>query len=129
MLEVIAGLLIGFILGTYAGHKFSLSRDKRKEHNDAIRPLKDTVLKLIDGLGKGAYGYVKEQDIDNIRTYIPEKKFNEIKKAYGNYCDFYSEKVRSLPRDQNGLRGSLNDDALNRLIELAGKIVRLLKLK
>ena len=126
--ETIAVTLIGFILGAYSGHKFSLSRDKRKEHNDAIRPLKGTVLKLIDDLGKGTH-YSIDQDIENISTYFSENEFNKIKEACDNYNSSYTEKYFNLKRDANRVSEPMNDNDLNELIEIAEKINNLLKIK
>ncbi len=43
--EKIAILLFGLVVGRLIGHKLSIYRDKRKEFNDAVLPIKNFLIK------------------------------------------------------------------------------------
>ncbi|MFT6905962.1 MAG: hypothetical protein ACJAS1_002625 [Oleiphilaceae bacterium] len=78
MNAVLSGV-IGVLVGVFIGHRFALDRDKRKEHNDVVRPLKQKVLRQLDMLTNGEIGsFLNDKDLQILRTIISEKKYEKI---------------------------------------------------
>jgi hypothetical protein len=66
--SIIVGL-VTFFLGLFLGHRLSLSRDKRKEFNDASAPIREWILHEIDLTGFACYNN-PEPDIIKLDTFI-----------------------------------------------------------
>ena len=91
-MEVLISGIFGVLIGGFIGHRLALGRDKRREYNSAVRPLKQNILEHIDSLNNGgSHLYIKDEYISQVRCWIPEKQFTSIKIAYKKYCDLYRE--------------------------------------
>ena len=75
MNEVIVGLL-GVLVGTLLGNWMALGRDKRREYNKVVNPIRATLLKAEDDLQKGYSGRAfKGEDFLDVRNILPKRKF------------------------------------------------------
>jgi hypothetical protein len=91
-METIISGVIGVLIGALLGHMLALGRDKRKEYNLAIRPLKQKILKHVDSLKEGKTNqYISDDDISEIRCWLPEKLYGLIKLAHKNYCSLFQK--------------------------------------
>jgi hypothetical protein len=72
------------LLGGLIGNRFALGRDKRKEHNSVIRPLKQKVLEYIDSLKSSKHQSLTESDIKVLRGIVSEKKYAVIKELHND---------------------------------------------
>jgi hypothetical protein len=79
--------LLTLFLGGLLGNQFALGRDKRKEHNAVVLPLKQKVLAYIDELKQSRHlnFNFNESEIKTLRGVISEQKYNQVK---GLYCEF-----------------------------------------
>lgn len=77
--------LLTLFLGGVLGNQFALGRDKRKEHNAVVLPLKQKVLAYIDELKQSRHLNFNESEIKTLRGVISEQKYNQVK---GLYCEF-----------------------------------------
>lgn len=84
MNEILAGLL-GMLIGGFIGHRLSLGRDRRKEHNAAVLPLKQKVLEYIDLLKKSEHLPFVEKEIKVLRGIVSERKYDEVKRLYNEF--------------------------------------------
>jgi hypothetical protein len=67
MSEVIIGLL-GVLVGTLLGNWMALGRDKRREYNKVVNPMRATLLKAEDELKKGYSGRAfNDEDLLDVR--------------------------------------------------------------
>ena len=73
MLSIITGLL-GTLMGLIFGHKLSLGRDKRKEFNTAIMPLRETIIYQLQSLQNDVYDRgIEEKDITKLRATLGDR--------------------------------------------------------
>ena len=75
------------ILGGLIGHRLALGRDKRKEHNVVVLPLKQKVLAYIDLLKESQHLGFSENEIKTLRGIISERKYDLVKKLYNEFID------------------------------------------
>jgi hypothetical protein len=73
------------LLGGVLGNRFALGRDKRKEHNAVVLPLKQKVLAYIDELKKSRHLNFNESEIRTLRGIVSEREYNQVKDLY---CEF-----------------------------------------
>ncbi|EGR1133841.1 hypothetical protein EFU40_18840, partial [Vibrio cholerae] len=82
-------LLVGIacgLIGCFVGHWLAIGRDRRKEHNDVIYPLKQKILTHLDALSEGNVNYyISEDDIKPLRLFYKESKYQRIKHLHDNY--------------------------------------------
>ena len=88
-------LLVGVILG----HRFTLNREKRREHNEVVLPLKQKVLEYIDELKVSKHLCFTESEIKVLRAVISEQKYVFIKKLYH---EFLCLKINHRKKNQSG---------------------------
>jgi hypothetical protein len=81
---ILSGIL-GVLVGGYIGHRLALGRDKRKEHNSVVLPLKQKVLAYIDEFKQSGHINFNESEIKTLRGVVPERKYNQVKDLY---CEF-----------------------------------------
>ena len=77
--------LLTLFLGGLLGNRFALGRDKRKEHNAVVLPLKQKVLAYIDDLKQSRHLNFNESEIKSLRGIISERKYNQVKDLF---CEF-----------------------------------------
>jgi hypothetical protein len=70
------------LLGGFIGNRLALGRDKRKEHNEVVLPLKQTVLTYIDELKQSGHLNFNESEIKTLRGIVSERKYNQVKDLY-----------------------------------------------
>ena len=85
LLTGIAGILIGGLLG----HRLALGRDKRKEYNEVVRPIKQKLLVQMDVFNKGEIGVIFQyNEISILRTFISSRKYGAIIKLHQECVDY-----------------------------------------
>ncbi|MCG6465414.1 hypothetical protein K6U37_24535 [Vibrio parahaemolyticus] len=79
-------------VGGILGHRFSLWRDRRKEHNEAVIPFKDA---LYDAGKECRIQQSFEEEIKEVRHHIPKRTLRELEKCYATYRRLYAEARRA----------------------------------
>ncbi|PSW53488.1 hypothetical protein [Photobacterium leiognathi] len=125
MNAVLTGLL-GVLIGGFIGHRFALGRDKRKEHNDVVLPIKQKLLDHLDYLSEcSTQSYISETDLKALRGILKERHYKKIKLAF----DCYSQLIQQYMRvDDLGQIYYENDDC-KIILNKAKEMNRLIKLK
>ena len=73
------------LLGGLIGNRFALGRDKRKEYNAVVLPLKQKVLAYIDLLEESNHLSFSEREVKALRGIISERKYRVIQKLYNEF--------------------------------------------
>lgn len=76
---------LGVLVGGLITHRFSLGREKRKEHNELMLPLKKRVSASIDN----PYDKIEKEDISPIRHLVSPKQYDSIMAIYEAYTAEY----------------------------------------
>ncbi|MHC5950952.1 hypothetical protein ACVXZ3_14360 [Providencia hangzhouensis] len=79
---------LSFFCGAYVGHKFNLSRDKRKEFNDATDIVYNKAIierKLLTDDNPTRYETIQENDILMLVRIAPKRKKKRIWSAWKNH--------------------------------------------
>lgn len=79
---------ISFFAGAYVGHKFNLSRDKRKEFNDACHPAREILMTQLDNITseQSAGPMLQQKNYWIIRDNTPPRKRKQLDRLWNNYC-------------------------------------------
>lgn len=114
---------VGMLIGGLITHRLTLWRDRRKEYNEVVRPLKDR----IDRAKEHCKTQVSlEGDIKKARHYISSRTLRLLKEKYAEYNRLFDEAPR-LSSWQNDVE---IDDTRKASIEKVLKDMdKLLKLK
>jgi hypothetical protein len=75
------------LLGGLIGNWLALGRDKRKEHNAVVLPLKQKVLAYIDLLKVSEHLSFSEREVKTMRGIISERKYKVIQKLYNEFIN------------------------------------------
>ncbi|MCQ9067306.1 hypothetical protein [Vibrio alginolyticus] len=79
---------VGMLVGGLIGHRLALGRDKRKEYNEVVRPLKDR----IDTAKEHCKTQVSlEGDIKKARHYISSRTLRLLREKYAEYNRLFAE--------------------------------------
>ncbi|HGV9306071.1 TPA: hypothetical protein ACNOH7_001976 [Vibrio fluvialis] len=76
---------LGVLVGGLITHRFSLGRERRKEHNEQMLPLKKHVSACIDN----PYDKLEKEDISPIRHLVSAKQYDSIMAIYEEYSAEY----------------------------------------
>lgn len=103
MTPITAGLLgtiVGALIGSIIGHRFSLGRDKRREYNEATFELRKAAVKSMESLSITHPGikYINDEDILTLRAKVGDSSSEKIARAYEKYAAAYDASIStSLP--------------------------------
>ena len=87
-LTLLIGMLIGNIL--------AIGRDKRKEYNEVVIPLKNKILKHIDSFdSKPDCDGLNKCDIETIRLCVAESLYRKIIKEHNEYTELMRQSITS----------------------------------
>lgn len=77
-----------FFTGAYVGHRFNLSRDKRREFNDACLPARKTLMEQLRNISneQSALPMLKVDKYWEIRDNTPKRKQGLLDNLWNNYC-------------------------------------------
>ena len=76
--ELLFGLA-GVLIGAVVGHRLAIGRDQRREFNERVRPIQESVLKAIDGVRRGeAWNPWNSQDLYAVRAFLGERKRQKL---------------------------------------------------
>jgi hypothetical protein len=95
---ILSGIL-GVLVGGFIGHRLTLDRDKRKEHNSVVLPLKQKVLEYIDEFKQSGHINFNESEIKTLRGVVSERKYNQVKYLY---CEFIGLIRKHRHRNETG---------------------------
>ncbi|WP_328189796.1 hypothetical protein [Marinobacter sp. OP 3.4] len=73
------------LLGGLIGNWLAIGRDKRKEYNAVVLPLKQKVLTYIDQLKESKHLDFRESEIKALRGIVSERKYENIRYLYNEY--------------------------------------------
>ncbi|EIL2907562.1 hypothetical protein LLT35_001050 [Vibrio alginolyticus] len=123
LLEIVAtSSFVGMLVGGVITHRLTLGRDKRKEYNDAIRPLKSKVSKA---LRSPATVFLTRAMIDDVEHYVSPRVYLKLIEL----CDVYLERLdETLTVDSSGLTYMSEQDAVE-VRAILTKMGKLLKVK
>lgn len=119
--------IFGVLVGGLIGHWLAIGRDKRKEINGVVVPLKQRLLSLKDELSRESYveKNISQEEIARVRVYIAKGKYSQLHSYFTQYVDSYDEDSKLddlLPIvtfDDNGVRKLSNLlDKMNDLLKL-----------
>ncbi|WP_458991074.1 hypothetical protein [Photobacterium damselae] len=86
--EILSGL-IGVLVGALIGNRLALGRDKRKEYNLIVIPVREVLIKQLSMLNDGNFQHgLNESDIEKLQARSSNSEFKRIKKIYKTY-DYY----------------------------------------
>lgn len=79
---------ISFLSGAYVGHRFNLSRDKRKEFNDACHPAREVLMTQLANITteRSAHPMLQQKLYWIIRDNTPPRKRKLLDSLWYNYC-------------------------------------------
>ncbi|WP_274057887.1 hypothetical protein [Vibrio parahaemolyticus] len=83
---------VGMLVGGLIGHRLALGRDKRKEYNDAIRPLKSLVSKTSRSPLKGS---LTRESIDAVEHYVSPRVYVKLVEALNEYREKMAETTQT----------------------------------
>jgi len=73
-------------IGMFIGNRLAIGRDKRKEYNEVVLPIKQKILDHIDYLNKGNMGgYLNHSEVKSLRGLISENLYQIIKIKFDEY--------------------------------------------
>ncbi|MBP2699729.1 hypothetical protein [Photobacterium lucens] len=88
--EILSGL-IGVLVGALIGNRLALSRDKRKEYNLLVIPVREVLIKQLSILNDGNFQHgLNESDIEKLQARSSNSEFKRIKKIYNTYDHYRS---------------------------------------
>ncbi|HHF3243709.1 TPA: hypothetical protein ACPJ2P_000777 [Vibrio alginolyticus] len=124
-MEITNSWLLGIVSLLIAGllaHRLSLSRDKRKEYNEAAKTLKEAITKAK----KHVSVFISLEDgLEKVRPHVTKKTFTSLEESYAEYNRLFSEAPRDTPWDnllpfdekrKSAIRATLQD--MDRLLKL-----------
>lgn len=115
MSELLFGL-VGVLLGGLIGHRLAIGRDRRREYNEIVEPLRVASLKARDDIERGySWRAFNESDIDRVRAFLPRRKKEEFERVLERYRKAYRA---ALVPDNMGGQVVIKDHTLQVLIEL-----------
>lgn len=89
--EIFTGLL-GVLVGVFIGHRLSLGRDIRREHNEIVQPVRLSILKAIGDMEEGyAWKNFTDSDLDSIRNIYNDKQRLLLDSVVSKYWDAYKQ--------------------------------------
>jgi hypothetical protein len=125
MNAILTGLL-GVLIGGFIGHQFALGRDKRKEHNDVVLPIKQKLLEHLDCLSNcSTHSYISESDLKELRGILKERHYKKIKLAF----DSYSQSIQKHMKVDGFGQIYYDSDDCKIIFKQAEAINNLIKLK
>ncbi len=125
-MEKLSIAILSCLIGVIIGHWLSLGRDRRKEHNDVVLPIKQKVLEHIDYLDDGYLLLtLSETDIKPLRNIVSERKYKKIKLAFSEYKSVLRKCVST---DDYGQQ-VCSDNGCREISSSAKKLNYLLKIK
>ena len=84
---ILSGIL-GVLIGGFIGHRFALGRDKRKEFNDCISPLREKLIHQMATLSSRNYEHgIVDNEITKLVAVLGEAKTKQISLAYKKYSE------------------------------------------
>ena len=76
--ELLFGLA-GVLIGAVVGHRLAIGRDKRREFNERVQPIQESVLKAIDGIRRGeAWVPWNSEDLYAVKAFLGERKRQKL---------------------------------------------------
>jgi hypothetical protein len=80
------------LLGGLIGNRLALGRDKRKEYNDAVYPLREKLIHQIDDLSNQRYvSGINDKEIIKLVSVLGEKETKKISPIYERYSRYRLE--------------------------------------
>jgi hypothetical protein len=94
---IITGLL-GVLIGALLGNHFAVSRDKRREFNSAIKPIRLDAISQFDAMkGEELGHHISRGRVLYIRGAIDEKRCAKIVSAFEEYEQAYKAVLVGVP--------------------------------
>ncbi|HCG6770824.1 TPA: hypothetical protein NJ252_004483 [Vibrio parahaemolyticus] len=86
-MEKLAIAIVSCLIGVLIGHRFQLGRDKRKEYNDAVLPLKQRIQDHSDELSETSFIFspLKKEEIKKVRFFLKSSKYQELVGSHAKY--------------------------------------------
>ncbi|MEH6384309.1 MAG: hypothetical protein V7780_06855 [Colwellia sp.] len=122
---ILSGIL-GVLVGGLIGHRLALGRDKRKEFNDCIFPLREKLLHQIDKLSAQNFDHgIDDKEITKLIAVLGERKTKQISLVYKEYSE---------ARNNSGVKDewhqfTINEIGFNLFQEQSKKLLKTMLLK
>lgn len=118
--------IVSCLIGGIIGHWLSLGRDRRKEHNEVVLPIKKKVLEHLDCLNDGSLSLrLNESDIKSLRGIVNERQYKKIKLVFAEYKSVLRECVSTDDYGQE----VWSENGCEKVSYFARKLDHLLKIK
>lgn len=125
MYPILSGIL-GVLIGGFVGHRFALGRDKRKEFNDCISPLREKLIHQMAKLSSQGYEHgIVDNEITKLEAVLGKAKTKQISLAYKKYSE--ARKI-SGDKDEFG-RFTINEVGFNSFKEHTEALLKAMALK
>tara|TARA_R110001606_G_scaffold109051_2_gene234537 strand:- start:190 stop:567 length:378 start_codon:yes stop_codon:yes gene_type:complete len=93
-MEALLIAIVSCLVGVIIGHRLSLGRDRRKEHNEVIRPIKQQLLEHLGYLSEGsAYLMLNEKDINSLYGVISKREYGKILLVFSEYKEVIEKNI------------------------------------
>lgn len=106
--------LLTLLIGVFIGNRLALGRDKRKEYNNAIYPLREKLMHQIDELSSQRYADgVNSEEIIKLKSILGKNNTKKISSIYKKYSEARSQagtsdKYHQFTIDEVGFKSFLN---------------------
>lgn len=78
---------VGGLVGVHLAHRFTLWRDRRKEYNDAVIPLKH----LIEMASNPPFRPLQKSDISPIKHKVPDRLYGKLIPLHERYIALHNK--------------------------------------
>ncbi len=112
---------VGMLIGGLITHRLTLWRDRRKEYNEVVRPLKDR----IDRAKEHCKTQVSlEGDIKKARHYISSRTLRLLKEKYAEYNRLFDEAPRTSVFDNEFEIDDTRKASIEKVLEDMDKLLK-----
>ncbi|RZG16805.1 hypothetical protein EXT47_05620 [Pseudoalteromonas sp. CO342X] len=130
MLDLTKGLLqnpiltgmFGVAVGALLGHNFALGRDKRKEYNEVVVPLKSAIREKVNDPSSCGLDYAL---VSALQFKISDSHYQKLTNEYRKYGEVMREAIYSDDLGVPQLKGEL----VPQIVESLNKMDSLLKIR
>lgn len=92
--------VVSCLIGVLIGHRLALGRDRRKEYNEIVTPVKLKLLDHLDHLNDSSLRFMLSQtDIKPLRSVLKDRRYKKVNNAF---CAYKSALSAHISTDDYG---------------------------